>query len=410
VISQTVSPAPGPSLVRGCDVAGVGSYKDCALVGGRVESPDGAVDDERVTAPSAPARASTHRRFRLVVVVASVVAAIVGTVLLANHRSSEKAQPPVSRALPAGGTVVARIRIGRSNEVLGHEGGGPMAVGEGAVWAMSNDKATLMRIDPARNAIVARIKVDPPDTLAAGDGAVWLSNPSYNTVTRIDPATNAVTATIRVGPQPEGIAVSPGAVWVANAGGLADAGGPSVSRIDPATSRVVKTIPIGPKSACCAQHTNLIASARAVWVALANGNRIVHIDPATNRVVATARVEYPPCGFLAADGTGVWFTDPCSGGTPSAVKAPPDAVARVDSHTIRLTARLAEPSPAGIELAFGSVWVATGSGNIDQIGPHSRRLVARLHVGGEPERLGVGFGSVWVNDDFGRVLRIKPQR
>jgi hypothetical protein len=29
---------------------------------------------------------------------------------------------------------------------------------------------------------------------------------------------------------------------------------------------------------------------------------------------------------------------------------------------------------------------------------------------GLPIRIGVGFGSVWVNDDFGRVLRIKPQR
>jgi YVTN family beta-propeller protein len=363
-----------------------------------------------VTAPSAPARAPTRRRFRLAVVVASVVAAIVGSVLLADRRSSDKGTAPVAHALPPGGEVVARIRIGRSNEVLGQEGGGPLAVGEGAVWAMSNDRATLMRIDPARNAIVARIKVDPPDTVAAGDGAVWLSNPSYNTVTRVDPATNTVTATIRVGPQPEGIAVSPGAVWVANAGGLADAGGPTVSRIDPATNRVVKTMRVGPKGACCAQHMNLIASPRAVWVALANGNSIVHLDPATNRVVATEKVGYPPCGFLAADATGVWFTDPCSGGTPSAHKAPPSAVVRVDSRADGLTTRLAEPSPAGIELAFGSVWVATGAGNIDQIGPHSRRLVARLRVGGEPERLGVGFGSVWVNDDFGRVLRIEPQR
>jgi YVTN family beta-propeller protein len=376
-----------------------------------VESPDAAVHDERVTAPSAPALASTHRRFRLVVVVASVVAAIVGSVLLANHRSSSAhTSSPRVRALPPGGKVVARIRIGWSKEVLGQEGGGPLAVGEGAVWAMSDDKATLMRIDPARNAIVARIKVDPPDTAAAGDGAVWLSNPSYNTVTRIDPATNTVAATIPVGPQPQGIAVSPGAVWVANAGGFADAGGPSVSRIDPVTNRVVATIPVGPKGACCAQHTDLIASPRAVWVALANGNSIVRIDPATNRVVATARVGYPPCGYLAADRTGVWFTDPCSGGTPSVQKAAPDAVARVDSGTNKLTTRLDDAHPVGLQIAFGSVWVATSSGNVDQIGLRSGRLVARLQVGGEPERLGVGFGSVWVNDDFGRVLRIEPQR
>jgi DNA-binding beta-propeller fold protein YncE len=59
---------------------------------------------------------------------------------------------------------------------------------------MNDAKATLMRIDPARNAIVARIKVHTPEAAAAGDGAVWLSNPSWNTVNRVDPATNRVTA------------------------------------------------------------------------------------------------------------------------------------------------------------------------------------------------------------------------
>jgi hypothetical protein len=85
-------------------------------------------------------------------------------------------------------------------------------------------------------------------------------------------------------------------------------------------------------------------------------------------------------------------------------------VARVDPRTNKLTTRLAEPSPAGIKVAFGTVWVALGSGNVDQINPHSGRLVARLHIGGLPVRLDVGFGSVWVNDDFGRVVRIQPQR
>jgi YVTN family beta-propeller protein len=368
-----------------------------------VESQDGAVNDERVTAPSAPSRVSTHRRFRLAVVVASMVAAIVGSILLATHRPSEKVNATtgstVPPALPPGGKVVARIRVGRSIPAIGQEGGGPLAVGEGAVWAMSNGKATLMRIDPARNAVVARIKVDPPEAAAAGDGAVWLSNPSENTITRVDPATNTVAATIPVGLQPEGIAVSPGAVWVANAGGLANAG-PSVSRIDPATNRVVATIRVGPKSDRGAQHMSVIASPRAVWVALTNGNSIVRVDPATNRVVATATIPYGPCGFLAADETGVWSTGGCGG----------DVVARVDARTNRLTTRLAELNPLGIEIAFGSVWVATDGGSVDQIDPHSGRLVARLHILGEPHQLGVGFRSVWVNDDYGRVLRIKPQR
>jgi YVTN family beta-propeller protein len=350
----------------------------------------------RVSFGLAPARTSAYRRIRLAVIAASVVAAIVGSVLLATHRSSEQVGVQkgsiLAPALPAGGKVVARIRVGRGG--LPVRGGGPLAVGEGAVWAMSNSQATLMRIDPARNAVVARIKVAPPETVAAGDGAVWLSNPSDDTVTRIDPATNKVTATIQVGPKPEGIAVSPGAVWVATAGG------PSVSRIDPATNRVVATIRVGPKRACCAEHMSVIASPRAVWAAVPYGNRLVRIDPATNRVVATATLDYEPCGYLAADRTGVWS---------SACGA--DVVARVDARTNKLTARVAEVAPVGLAVAFGSVWVAdSGSGNVDQIDPRTGRLVARLHVSGLIVRLGAAFGSIWVNDDFGRVLRIKPQR
>jgi YVTN family beta-propeller protein len=362
-----------------------------------VESVIGAAHDERVTAPSAPARSSARLVFRLAVIVASVVAAIVGSVLLVTQRSSEKVNRRtgaiLAPALPAGGKVVARIRIGRAIWALGKKGGGPLAVGEGAVWAMSDEKATLMRIDPSQNAVVARIKVGIPEAAAAGDGAVWLSYPSENTVKRVDPATNTVAATIPVGPQPEGIAVSPGAVWVANAGG------PSVSRIDPVTNRIVTTIRVGLKGDCCAEHTSVIASPRAVWVALTNGKSIVHVDPATNSVVATTRVGYRPCGLLAADETGVWWTGGCGG----------DVVGRVDSRTNWLTTNLGEVTPVGIEVAFGSVWVANAA-YVDQIDPHSRRLVARLPVVGLPVRLGIGFGSVWVNDDYGRVLRIKPQR
>ena len=82
-----------------------------------VESLIGAAHDERMTAPSAPARSSARLLFRLAVIVASVVAAIVGSVLLAkkaNGPTGSTAAP----VLPPGGKVVARIRIGRTNAAL----------------------------------------------------------------------------------------------------------------------------------------------------------------------------------------------------------------------------------------------------------------------------------------------------
>jgi virginiamycin B lyase len=299
--------------------------------------------------------------------------------------SSAQGTSTVAPVLPLGGKVVARIPV--------PPGGGPFTVGEGAVWAMSEADSTLMRIDPQRNAIVARIKVAAGGDAAAGNGAVWLSHPAENTVSRIDPGTNRVTATIRVGPQPAGIAVSPNAVWVANAGG------PSVSRIDPVTNRVVKTIKVDRALACCAEHTGVVAAEGAVWVALPNGNELVLIDPSTNAVSGTVKLPYPPCGYIDADPTAVWSAGGGCG----------DLVARIDPHTKTLTAKQYEPHPVGLARAFGTVWVAVlGSHNVDQIDPRTGRLVARLPVGGIPVRLAVGFGSVWLNDDEGRVLRLDP--
>ncbi len=54
---------------------------------------------------------------------------------------------------PRAGKIVARIEI--------PQGSGGLAVGEGAVWAMSDAVSTLLRIDPQRNAVIARIKVKP---------------------------------------------------------------------------------------------------------------------------------------------------------------------------------------------------------------------------------------------------------
>jgi YVTN family beta-propeller protein len=297
------------------------------------------------------------------------------------------------RKLPPGGKVVARIPLGRGAPPP--LGGGAFAIGEGAVWAMSDAASTLMRIDPARNVVVARTKVfSPPEAMAAGAGAVWLSDPSNDMVLRIDPATNKQTATINVGPHPAGIAVSPGAVWVANAGG------PSVSRIDPATNRVVATIRVGPKAACCSEHMSLVAVPGAIWVALPNANELVRVDPATKSVVATVKLPFTPGAYLLADRVGIW-----SAGGFSA-----DVVAHIDARTRKIISRVYEPHPVGLGLSHGSVWVAAiDSANVDRIDPRTGRVVARLHVGGTPVRLGVGFGSVWVNDDNGRVLRIQPQ-
>jgi YVTN family beta-propeller protein len=330
------------------------------------------------------------------VVVASVAGAVVGSILLATHRSADQASARTG-TLPPGGKVLAAIRVGHATPPW--RGGGPIAIGEGAVWAVGNAEGTLSRIDPARNAVVAKVKLAAPEEMAAGDGAVWLTYPSEDTVTRFDPATEKVTATIHVGPNPEGIAVAPGAVWVSNADG------PSLSRIDPATNRVVATIRLGPPGPCCADHANVAASPDAVWVAVPNDNKIVHVDPATNRVVASAALDFQQCGHLAFGPRAVWTASGYCGQDGGGV------VARIDAHTTATTARLDEVFPDGLATGFGSVWVAVkGTANVDRIDPRTARVVGRLHVSGYLGRIASGFGSIWVEDEFGRVVRIEPTR
>jgi virginiamycin B lyase len=301
--------------------------------------------------------------------------------------SSAQATSRVVRALPLGGKVVARIPVPPE--------GGAFTAGEGAVWAMSNATSTLLRIDPERNAVVARIKLAPAEDAAAGHGSVWLTHADTDTVARLDPRTNTVSKTIPVGSRPAGIAVSEEAVWVANSYDPV----PTVSRIDPVTNRVVATIKVGPARACCSEHMGVLAAGGAVWAAMPQGNLLARIDPATNTVTETVKLPYCPGAFLDADATGVWS----AGGICA------DLVARIDPRTKKVTAKVGEPHPVGLALAFDRVWVAVlGSGNVDQIDPNTGRLVARLPVGGILVRLVVGFGSVWVNDDEGRVLRIRP--
>jgi virginiamycin B lyase len=311
---------------------------------------------------------------------------------------------PAKKVLPHRAKIIAKIAI--------PAGTGGLAVGEGAVWALSWSNWTLMRIDPHMNAITARVRIKPanpcpsdPATcggVAAGNGAVWVSMRTDNTVARIDPTTNTVTAMIPVGTEPDGIATSPGAVWVANHGA------PSVSRIDPATNHVVATISVGPKTACCSDHMVLAAAAGSVWVTVKNLASVVRIDQATNTVTATIPLSSAPghvgCDEMAVSRAAVWVSGgQCAG-----------SITRIDPRTNKPSGHVnGFRTPIGVGLAFGSVWVADVDDKaVDRVDPRTRRIVGRLPLGQLPlpVLLRVGFGSVWVRDDSGNVLRIAPRR
>jgi DNA-binding beta-propeller fold protein YncE len=116
---------------------------------------------------------------------------------------------------PSSDQVVARIRgFGVSNS------GMPIAIGEGAVWALRlvGDREMLFRVDPLTNHLIARIPVGPrpasaPGTVTVGAGSVWTGNWD-STISRIDPVTNSVIATYKLEDPPQNVTFGYGAIWV----------------------------------------------------------------------------------------------------------------------------------------------------------------------------------------------------
>jgi YVTN family beta-propeller protein len=85
-----------------------------------------------------------------------------------------------------------------------------------ALWA-SSERGEIVRIDPVRAAVVARINVgsNPLGSAWIG-GELWVPNIDSGTVSVIDPQKNAVRTTLTVGSGPLSIASAAGDVWLSN--------------------------------------------------------------------------------------------------------------------------------------------------------------------------------------------------
>ena len=111
-----------------------------------------------------------------------------------------------------------------------------IASGVGSVWLLTDNKGTLVRIDPATNTTVAEIYLPPgANAMAFGQDALWITCGARDVLVRLNPYTNLVVETIKVGKGPRSVAIGEGAVWTLNQVG-------TVSRVDPKTNKVAETI------------------------------------------------------------------------------------------------------------------------------------------------------------------------
>jgi YVTN family beta-propeller protein len=204
-----------------------------------------------------------------------------GAVWIANSQDDT-----VSRLDPRSGRRTATIQVGDQPTGL--------AVAAGSLWVANGLDDTVTRIDVRTARVDTVIRVGPPPsgirTVAAAGGAVWVTGRSV--LSRIDPATNAVVARIRVS-SPAGPAVTNDAIWVANEDD------DTVTRLDPRTGRRVATVAVG------ANPTFVATDGRFVWVLNNADDTVTQIDEFTDRPLGKIHVG-PRSYRLAAGGGAVW--------------------------------------------------------------------------------------------------------
>jgi hypothetical protein len=219
------------------------------------------------------------------------------------------AKTAVSRIGPRLNTVLQTIPVPQPSDLNFRRN--PIAVSSRWVWAgLATQNGVLVQIDPTTQSIRARIAAAPDDIAADGE-SVWLVSPVG--LQRLDARTKEVVATFPLAlperldlrPAPTAVALGNGSVWVASRVARScrfpnpceDAQG-IVSRIDPAVGAVTATIRVPPNP-----H-GIAVGAGAVWVASRTGS-VIRSDPATHRIVARIPIGSPAEGIAVGD-SAVW--------------------------------------------------------------------------------------------------------
>lgn len=152
--------------------------------------------------------------------------------------------------MSCGSKNLARLETGTGKSVAAigtGSGSAPYAIASSAdsVWALTDDKTTLTRIDPDTNAIVSETRLPAGcRSLSFAANALWIACPAEKRIIRLDPQTNLVTSRIEVTPEPVSIAFG-GATAAENSIWVLSRKEGKVARIDPKTNKVIATIDLG---------------------------------------------------------------------------------------------------------------------------------------------------------------------
>lgn len=264
-----------------------------------------------------------------------------------------------------------------------------VATGLGSVWVTSGTDQAVVRLD-AGGRVTGRVRISKPGSatgevylVAVGEGAVWATNSAENAVYRIDPSSLAVRARIPVGPDPWGIAVGEGRVWVAIHHGQRSG---ALERINPKTNRVDGRVPLGPPRQ---GPGHVVVDTGGVWVAVDGDNQVVRVDPRTLHV--TDRITVPgACGSIAAGPSAVWVSGRICG----------HGITAIDPHSRQHRPMVEVPGglTLGVAVDAHAVWVATRNGvngALVRLDPTTNTIAGTTAFDHPVAGVAVGYGFVW---------------
>lgn len=224
-----------------------------------------------------------------------------------------------------------------------------LADGFGSVWSPSCKDHAVLRIDPATGKVLAKIAADPANSeggITIGDGSVWMvTKPS--TLVRIDPATNAIAKSIPLPSGSENPLFSNRFVWVSSYEH------DKLLKVDPTSGTIVATIPVGPKPRF------LTAGAGSIWTLNQGDGSVSRVEETTGKVLATI-----PCGIPGGGGE-ITFGDGFVWATMFDFP-----LTKIDPATSTVVRQWGGPGGDGIRFGFHSVWLSNGAmGNVWRLSP-----------------------------------------
>jgi DNA-binding beta-propeller fold protein YncE len=250
-----------------------------------------------------------------------------------------------------------------------------------AVWLATTKPYSVVRINPATNRVIARVRLpgEACSGLAAGFESVWIpvcgKKPA---LLRVDAQTNKIIAVVPVasaGPE-GGITTSDDSVWI-----LSDSRG-TLNRIDPVSNAVVQRIAIPPGS------FNPLYSDGIVWITGFESNVLTAVEASTGELLSSILVGPKP-RFLTAGGGSVWTLNQGDG-----------TVSRVDERGKKVTATIIAGMPGhGGDIDYGadSVWATVEDIPLTLIDARSNKVV-RQWIGAGGDSVRCGHGSIWLTD------------